>query len=675
MSDVSYSDDLNVDCTWWNATSRGKHPHDILAGLIATMRRRQSTLSENTRKCISVFQWGGDSRLIREPEDPPLEEATNSYNHAQNVVETVHAKICKTRILPMPLTSGGGYLARHRAKQLGKALEGEFDENELDQIKEDVVMDALVTAHGAGAVKVFARDGRARIEHVPVEDVMFDDAETRYRKPTCCYLTQPYDKFKLLEDYGSDDDEYPGLYGTPEERRHAILRSATKATLIDGRVSGGSDAEVHQVLVYEAWHKASCDVRSEEGERPDDDGEEDGAESTRKPRHDGRHVIAIDGCTLVDEPWDGETFPIIFYTPRPRRRSIWGLSMMFDLVAPQREYERLTAKIQNAHQKLGLSGLIAPKQAKVNPREFESGVTGPGFVAEYEGQVPPTPFVTSPVAPDVYAYKDSIPRDMMQSEGISQLSAQSQVPAGLSQASGKALQVFEDFESERLLPYHRALERFTIQLSWVLIDVIRGIVATDEEYQVQYRGKHGTEKLMWRDVLMDRKDFVLKIFPVSQLSKQPAARFAQLTELLNAQAITVEQFKRLYELPDLEAENEIDTADTDIIDRNLDIIVTTGRYLSPEPFDNLDLLIQRAGKFYNLCRANEVPEARLQLLRNLIEDAKNLKTPPPPPPGMVAPGLPPPEMPMDPGMPPPPPDGGAPPGMPPGPPPPMPMVA
>jgi hypothetical protein len=228
----------------------------------------------------------------------------------------------------------------------------------------------------------------------------------------------------------------------------------------------------------------------------------------------------------------------------------------------------------------------------------------------------------------------------------------------------------------RLLSYHRTRQRFKTDLAWVVVCAARRVVARKGTYETRYHGKKGIEKVDWSKVLMDADDFVLKVFPVSALSKQPAAKFAQLTELLNAQAITVEQFKRLFELPDLEAENELDTADTDIIDRNMDIIVTTGRYISPEPFDNLELILQRAGKVYNLCRQQEVPENRLQLLRDLIEDAKSLKDQATPPPAAND-VMPPPGMPMDPNMPPPGPPGMVPPAGPlPGmPPPQMPVAA
>lgn len=639
--------DMYTDCTWFLAKARGEKADRYLTGLTEEMRRHQGTLLENTRKCIAIYQWGGDARNLEDSDDPRMEETCNSYNAAQNVIETTHAKVCKSRILPMPLTDGGGYLQRRKAKQLGKAIEGEFDANAVDQIKEDVVMDALVTAHGAGAAKVFTRHGKIRIEHVPIEDVWFDAAETRYRRPSCCYHIMPYDMFKLLEDYGGDD---PCLEGSPEERTAGIRKAGTDVAArrtVSGMVTGPTMVEV-----VEAWHKPSGDT---------DAVTEDGT----AVKHDGRHVVAVAGCTLVDEPWDGQDFPIEFYVPRKRRRSIWGLSMMFDLVAPQREYEKLTAKIQNQHQKMGVAGWMGPNSANFNPREIVSGTFAGGFYAGYDGQQPPSPIIVDPVAQSTYAYKDSIPRDMMQAKGISQLSATSQLPAGLQQASGKALQVFEDFEAERLLAYHRELERWIVRLSWRVVDAAMGLVNDEEHHdaEVRYRGKAGFERVRWADVLpKKREDLVLTVFPVSQLSKQPSARFAQLQELLNAGAITIEQFKRLYEMPDLEAENQLDTADTDIIDRNMDIMVTTGRYLSPEPFDNLDLLVARAGKMINLCRTQEVPDGRIKLLRDYIEDAEGMKAEmarvaaekaamaaPPPMPGM------PPPMPVDPAAPPAPP--------------------
>lgn len=667
--------DLVDDCTWYLAHERKEKSGPRLVALCREMALHQQTLISNTDKCIAVFQWGGDAKDMEPGDHCPIEENLISFNAAQNAVETVFSKVIKSKIAPMPLTTGGGYLQRHRAKQMGKAIEGVLDDNEADAIEEDVVLDALVTDHGAGAVKVIELHDRIKLEHVPVEDVWFDDAETRYRKPACGYHVprDGMDLYKALELYAnpSDEGKVPGLVGTAEQRERAIRAAASRP---ESWRTKATPAARHRVDIFEAWHLPSGFVECDE----EYDDEETGERKTRRVvKHDGRHVVAVEGedGTLIDEPWGEEFIPILLYVPRKRRRSVWGLSLMRDYIAPQREYEKLTRKIQNQHQKMGLSGFLSPKSAEINVREMKAGTNAAGFVAEYEGQVPPQPLIISPVAGDTYAYADSIPRNMLERRGISTLAAASQLPAGLQQASGKALQVFEDFEDVRLMPYHRERERWKIALSWMIVRTAARIVERVGHYKARYRGKRGVEPIDWKEVLMDKEEFVLKVFPVSQLSKQPAAKFAQLTELLNAGAITVEQFKRLYELPDLEAENDIDTADTDIIDRTMDTMVTTGRYISPEPFDNFDLLLQRAGKFYNVCRNQEVPEDRLKLLRDYMEDAKALKEqarikaeqeamasamaappmPPPGPPGMEPPpgppGMVPPAGPL-PGMPP-----------------------
>lgn len=652
MFDASLTDDT----TWFLADARGKKAGPRLVGLCEEMHTKNTTLISNTEKCMAVFQYGGDAKDTSPTDHFPIEEDTLTFNAAQNAVETVFSKVIKARIAPMPLTTGGGYLARHRARQLGKAIEGILDDCDADQIEDDVVMDALVTDHGAGAIAIIEKHDHLKLKHIPVEDVWFDDVETRQRDPRCMYYVprDGMDKFQAIEEYAKDDDDFPGAVGTPQQRREAILRAAQKPA--QWRKSAGASAS-HRVDIYEAWHLPSG--KPEECDEEYDD-EETGERKTRKVmRHDGRHVVAVAGenGTLIDEPWDGDYFPILLYVPRPRRRSVWGLSLMRDFLAQQREYEKGTKKIQHMHQKMGVSGFVTSKDAQLNVREITAGTFGAGFVVEVDGQNPPAPLVPEPVSQGTYAYVDSIPRNMLERKGISTLAAASQLPAGLQQASGKALQVFEDFEDVRLLPYHRTRERFKVSLSWIIVDTARRIVERCGSYKARYRGKKGIEAIDWKDVLMDKEDFVLKVFPVSALSKQPSAKFAQLSELLNMQAITVEQFKRLYELPDLEAENELDSSDTDVIDRAMDIMVTTGRYLSPEPFDNLDLIIQRAGKFYNVCRQHEVPESRLQLLRDYMADARSLKEqaaaaeaakkPPLPPAGPTPMGAPP--MPPGPG--------------------------
>jgi hypothetical protein len=628
---------------WWSAWQHGKEAHEILNGHVDRMKMSQSVRYTNFRKLIAIFEWGFKASQYETIEDAPLTEFANAYNKAQNILETIHAKVCKTNVIPMPLTSGGGYLQRKRAKDLQKALEGEYEENCVEEIKEDVVMDALIT--GAGFAKVFCEWGRIKIEHVPTEDLVVDDGEGRLRKPRSLFHVTRMDRFECLEQYGGDDED---LHGDAADRRRRILDCKA-----DHDKGSSTAVQQDQIRIIEGWHLPSRPLDFDGDGEPDED-EGKSEKDERKARHDGRHVIAIDGCTLVDGPWERSTFPFAGYIPRRRRRSFWGLSLLHALSAPQNEFERVTRRIQKAVQKIAGGHFLVPRSANVNIRELDNDF---GTVVEFDPPAAPQEWNPVPVSPEMLQYQDRIPQQMEMNSGVSAMSTSSQIPAGLQQASGKALEVFDDSDTERLRPYHGALDRWHVALSQLIILEARELAERGKSYSVGYTGKKVLEKIDWRKVLLDEQEYRLKVFPVSSLSSKPAARFAQLEARLNAGTITIEQFRRLDGLPDLEAENDIDTADTDVIDMNLDIIVATGRYLSPEPFDNLMLAKTRAAKFYNMCRAKEgVPEARLELLRNYIADCDALLEaaagpgagPAMAPPGMP-PGAPPPGMP--PGMP------------------------
>lgn len=601
-----------MNAPWW-ASDDNAEPHKRLVSTVERIRSRQKTMLDNTRRCMAIYQWGAKNAHVGDSDMVTLDEVTSTYNAARNVVDTVATKVCKSRIDPMPMSNGGGYYARRRAKEMGQAIIGEFDENNVDSIKEDVVLDALSTAHGAGAAIVFAENGRVKIDHVPIEDIWFDEAEVRHRNPRCMYLTRRMDRYVLAaeaERLGAKADVVKKILTAP--------RSSARSELLQ--------SEHDQIEVIWAWHLPSAPAAPEADTPSSDDMLEAvvrGRRARRRPKCDGRFMICIENAMIFDDEWERPHFPVAMYVPRKRRRSVWGIGLMFDLIAPQREYERTSADIQNAHQAMGMSGFMVQRNANVDARSIANVRS---YVLEYDGDTPPVPFTPQPVHPDQYAYFDSIPRNMMNAKGVSALAAQSQLPAGLQDASGKALQVFEDFESERLLFEHRELERWFIELAWLVVETAAEIVEDDREYAARYRDKKGFYRsVKWREVLMDRREGIITVFPVSSLAKSPAARFDQLVQLLNIQAITTEQFKRLYDLPDLEDELDYDTALVDVVDAANDTILLRGKYVTVQPFDPLALIIERTNRLYAKLRASDEPppEDRMKMLRERIVEAEN----------------------------------------------------
>lgn len=627
---------LYADQPWWKARQYQRDTFELLWSHYERIKNRQTNRLDNTRRLIGIYEYGYRAAEHHDRNDPPLQEAVLAYNYAKNAVDTGLAKTCKSKIEPMVMSEGGSYQQRKEAKDRTRAILAEFTACDVETLKWDVARDAFVTSHGAGLAYVGVRHGRVCIEQVWPEEIFVDDVEGRYRTPRSIYRARRIDRFVAMDLYGEPDGD---LEGSARERREKILNAPVFQD------KGTPNTEHDMIEIVEAWHLPSG---------PD--------------AGDGRYCVVLQNCTLQDVEWTRDRFPFAKYCPRPRMRGFWGQSWMMDIAPAQREHEKITARLQKAVQKMAGTHIIAPRSAGISERQIDNDQ---GTYFEYDGTVPPTTFNPEPFNPLTLQYRDGVIQDMFKSRGVSEYAAQSRVPAGLQQASGKALQLFEDQDDERMLPEHRELERWTVDLANLIVDCWRELVEQDEagEYELQFRDKRSVERFKLKDIVPSSGvQLNIVVFPVSMLARSPAAKFAQLSDMLKMGAINLEQFKRLFEVPDLEAENAYASADTDVIDWALDRIALAGEFVAPEPFWKLDLAIERTRQFIEICTVHEIPQARMDMLhefQDALVDARNMAMPPPAPSPAPSPDgrVPAPMPPLPPGAMGPP--GAAPPGMPP----------
>jgi hypothetical protein len=267
--------------------------------------------------------------------------------------------------------------------------------------------------------------------------MIVDDTEGRLRKPRSIFQISRMDRFVALEQFGGADED---LHGPADVRRRRILDAPA------AKDKGASAAVLQdQIEIREAWHLPSRPV----AEMKNEDDEMD---------HDGRHVVTIDGCTLVDEPYDRDHFPFAAYIPRRRRRSYWGLSLLHNLAAPQREFEQVTRKLQKAHEWMGGSHWLTHRDANVSPRELDNDM---GTQVEWSGQHEPREWSPQPINPQTYQHQQSLRTLMKECAGVPQMATTGQLPAGMQDASGKAIQLLDDIGSERLKAYHSARDQLT----------------------------------------------------------------------------------------------------------------------------------------------------------------------------------------------------------------------
>jgi hypothetical protein len=570
----------------------------------------------------------------------PIEQYLMTFPHAANVIDTMCAKLCKPRIDPMVITEGANWFARKRARDMQRAMLGEFNESQVDAIKEKCVFDMLVPDHGAGFAMVSSPNDKVQIDYVPCEDLYFDEAECRYGEPRSMFRRWKIDRYQALEMFATDYDDHDDerLYGKRQDRERAIL-NAPRADLINSQ-SLGDD----QIILIEAWHLRSG-----------------------PHANDGRHAIVTQDCTLLSEPYERDRFQVARMVGLRRPRSIWGVSIMRKLAPAQREHDIATTRLQ---QMMAMSGthIAIPRGANIDSREIDNGIA---TIFEYDGAQPPISWNPDPANAQFFNWRSSIPTEMRQSAGFNDMSTSGQVPAGLSNASGKALRVFQNAEDQRLILFHRAIERWVVDLCWLVIDEVRDIMQRKPDYSTRYVGKNTAESLKWKELLKDKDDFAIRVAPASALSNDPSGRIDDAEQLFSMGIIDKNQVARLVDMgADIQEEQELSQSPYESLRKKFDTIIEQSRYVGPIPHDDLATGIKMASAYINKLETDDnfdEMQIAVEMLNQWIVDAQSLIEAANPPPPMPMPpdamGAPPgePPMPMGPeGMPPmpPPPMGG-----------------
>jgi len=573
---------------WWLLHEQGDNPADSVVSTINSIRNETSYRRQMWQRAAEVY--GADLRMFGMPVKGIYDDRV-SFNVARNAIHTMQAKLARTMPIPSSQTVGGDWIQRDRAKQLDRFFSGAFYSAQYSKTFPQILLDVLV--FGTAAVKVYFSQGKLQIERIPIFDLLVSEAEARYGTPRCYYHRCYMDRSVVLETFGGEDES---LYGTAAARRAAILGAPKPADDDSAYMNSGRYSD--QILVYEAVHLASG-----------------------PKANDGAKIISLSTGVLQASEWSrSDNASIAFLKTNAVLSGFFGPSMALELAPAQDEYDRLSEKIQVAHHLMGGSH-IAIQAGTLGKTKIDNDV---GTFFEYSG-APPMVFNPQPVHPDTYSYKDSIAQNMLRYEGISELAAQSLLPAGLRQASGRALTVYDDMEDARFRVAHESVRQFHVDIGWLIVDACIEASEAGETVQVLAPSKKALERIDWEDVAMDRDDFILVCEPVSALSQSKAARFSEVIEMMDRKLITSkEEAFSLLEIPDIDAARDLETSDLDVVDKAVAMILRGQRYVSPDKYMNMPLAFDRARRHYNKARVEGVPEKRLTVLRQYLEEIESL---------------------------------------------------
>ena len=554
---------------WW---SEEQNPHDLVFEVVGHLTDNQgyhSTNNINHARLYGNISYRdlGRGGMMQRAKTSAKNRVT--LNIIQSMCDTVTARVAKAKPMATYLTSGGDWEMQRKAKRLTKFTSGQFYGSKIYEVAPKVFLDACV--FGTGVMKIFEHDGEIKCERVFPDEIVVDDLEARYGNPRQMFQRKVVDKQVLAS-----------LFPEFAEDIHNASSVEDDDTLY--RAS-------EQIECIEAWHLPSS-----------------------KDAKDGRHVIAIENATLMDDSWERDDFPFAFIRWTNRLLGFFGQGLAEQLTGIQVEINRLLRNIQQ-QMHLATPKVFVESGSKISKAHINNEIWG---VIEYAG-TPPQFFVPKTVSGEIFSHLDRLFNRAYEIAGVSQLAAGAKKPAGLE--SGVALREFQDIESERFLMVAKAYEQLFLDAADQMIDIAREVSARGESFEVISQGDDDIEKIKWADIDLERNEYVMKVYPTSLLPTTPAAKLQKVIEMLQAGMLTQQEARALLDYPDLEAVNNMATASQELFNMMIERILEKGIYQAPEPYMNLSMGIAMMQSAYLRAKINSVPEARLDLFRRFIEDS------------------------------------------------------
>lgn len=595
-------DEASRSYQWWMADN----DHDLAAQLISTAnyiqkvesyRVKQASIYSRVYNGQPLMNYALNSRLLDTSNQLPLNRPT--LNVSQSCVDTLVSRITQSRPRPVFLTDNGNYKERTLSKQLNAFICGELYRNKAYDLGTSILRDSAVL--GDGLVKIFEHNKKVTLERVLETEVLVDKNDSYYGNPRSKIHLKICDRQVLA-----------ALF--PKEKKE--VASAIKA-YVDGS-SESSETTADQVMVVEGWHLPS-------GPTEDEDGND--------LAHDGRHVIACSSGILLDEPWKKEFFPFVKLSYNSTLVGYWSQGLVQMLMGTQIEINKLLITMSQAINLIGVPRIFIDEVSKVLETAFNNNI---GTIIKYRG-TKPSYEVAQCIPQEMYDHLQRLINYAYQQSGISALSASSQKPAGLN--SGEAIRSYDDLQTDRFAALAKRYDNFYVDLAYQMIDLAKDIAERDGKYSTIYPNKDGTREIDLPQAAILKDSYVIQCYDESSLPRDPAGRYARLSEMLAANEISLQEFRRLSGFPDLEQSDKLANALEERILQILDAIVEKGKsgYVAPDVFllDPSDMATTLCVNYINLYAGAKLEESKMQLLRDWftqVQAQKQQANPPAPQP-------------------------------------------
>lgn len=520
-------------------------------------------------------------------------------NATKAICDTFTSRLSKDRPMPSFVTDDSDWSLKRQAKKYREFIVGQMLETEFDDLSRRALHDG--TRLGQGFTRIDDNDDAIFAERMPVNDVLFDRRELKYGKPQQAIRVQRVAKDHLAELFPKERDR---ILRAPASQR----RKDDTDQDVDGPRIGDLDDYVD---TWEAWHLPTL------------------RESTN-----GRHVLCIEGCTLVTEEWKEPRFPwSMFRLVDPD----WGLyctGFVDQLFRLQHQVNLIVRDIQLNLAATG-RGFFLVNEANDIPVEQLGGMSP--FKLKYRGAQPPkweapTPFnVAQMNALEMFIAK------MYDLTGVSRANAESKSTLGAG-ASGVALDTQYDIDSDRFRMPQANYARYRLDASQCYLDAAARVSRRRQEASgkkrswvaVSWKGRDAIQRLDYDEVALKEGSYRLRIEPVGFLPDTRAGKLSVVEQLAKAGVIPQWLVPTLFDEPDLVQANAILLAAFQNAMRKMDDLAEIDMPIPmPEQYNDLELELKIAVAYYNRVQVDRAPEEiqdRYRQYADLVADALKKKS-------------------------------------------------
>ena len=532
------------------------------------------------------------SALFRPQNTAPYQRL--SINVIKSCVDTACARISKDKPRVFVLPSSSDQSLIKRAENLTKFLDGAFVAGRVYENFEGMFRDAVI--FDGGATWFRESGGEIVSELLKVDELVIDEVNGMRNEPTECFIDRAVPRAELLAAYPECEKE---------------INEAVQSWKGDSIWLTKNDL----VPVVYAFHS-----RSAEGSK------------------DGFCAVCIPGKTLELSERDKDYLPIVRFHWTEPTYGPFGQGIAQELEGMQAAISSIARNIVRSIHMFAVPRVWVEKFSSVSRNTLNNDPSG--GVNMYTGSKPvfETPAAASP---DVYQFLQWLIDYCFKQLGLSQLTAQSEKPAGLN--SGVGLRNYQDIETQRFAIVGQRWERAHLQAGHIVVDMATDLYKDAKSISVNVPGRSFIETLEWKDVSMKRDQYEMQAFPTSLLPRTPEGQLQSVQELISSGLMPPDVALSQLKIPNLNSWIEEKTASRDNTNYLISRIRDKKNYKSPNGIADIDGCVTMAMSAWLRADADdtgdpEVAELLLRFLNEAIVIQQTKNTPPPPPPGAAPPG-------------------------------------